>query len=59
MSHIAKLLELLDAAARSRVLGWAISALDVQGLVRAGDSPDGRRIAGPSVFAVGRAGGGA
>jgi hypothetical protein len=30
MSRIAKLLEQLDAPARSRVIGWTISALDVQ-----------------------------
>src|ERR1700732_1942656 len=30
MSQIAKLLEQLDAPARSRVIGWTISALDVQ-----------------------------
>ena len=34
MSKVAKLLEPLDAAARSRILGWAISALDVQELRR-------------------------
>ncbi len=36
MSQIAKLLEPLDGAARSRVLGWAISALDVRDLQRPG-----------------------
>jgi hypothetical protein len=30
MSQIAKLLERLDAPARSRVIGWTICALDVQ-----------------------------
>jgi hypothetical protein len=30
MSQIAKLLEQLDAPARARVIGWTISALDVQ-----------------------------
>jgi hypothetical protein len=36
MSQIAELLEPLDAAARLRVLGWAIGAFDVQGLRQAG-----------------------
>ena len=31
MGKVAKLLEPLEAAARSRVLGWVISALDVRG----------------------------
>jgi len=41
MSKIAKLLEPLDGAARSRVLGWAISALDVRDLQRPGSGLSG------------------
>jgi hypothetical protein len=36
MNHIAELVERLDDPARSRVLAWAISALDVRDLPRSG-----------------------
>jgi DNA-binding PadR family transcriptional regulator len=43
MSQVASLLEPLDAAARARVLGWAISALDVQGMAKTGGGLAGGR----------------
>jgi hypothetical protein len=54
MVRIAKLLEQLDAPARSRVIGWTISALDVQVSGPASRSPATKsvRVASPQFEAV-------
>ena len=48
MSQIAKLLEPLDGAARSRVLGWTISALGVRDLPKLGDGSSRGDFAEPT-----------
>jgi hypothetical protein len=42
MAKIAALLEPLEAAARSRVLGWVVAALDVGDVARISNSPKAR-----------------
>jgi hypothetical protein len=55
MSRIAELLEPLDALARSRVLGWAIGAFDVQGLERMKAGSASGRPGGQNVSLSGEA----